>query len=904
MEAIDRITSRKKIVRMRGTGRLLTVETWNGTLANLTLLALGSSAPEILLSIVEVLINGFHAGALGPGTMIGSAAFNLCCIVGVSCISIPSPEIRKVEHRAVFMVTAVFAMFAYAWLCFIVQINTPDVVTVSEGLCTIGFYPILLVLAYLAHIGYFSGGSASPPKPAVKPLPTEVGDPGCIRDELGQPIINPNGVLSFQDDIEEVLVGLSEKIVSIPVQRKNGACGQVSCKYRMEGRSAVASKDFVQDEGDVVFPEGVTEAIIPVTILPKSLGEHSDQFQIIIEDAKGGATFNPNSDGKEGCCILTICIVNDNDNLMHRSTLMRVSQLVDGAVNMDAITLATSSWSSAVGSALSNVTKGENGQPASGLDIAMNLVFLPWRLGFAILVPPPGYCGGWLSFFVCMCFIGFLSSCICDFSELFGCVTGVDDYITAITLVAMGTSMPDLFVSSTAAVQDEYADSSICTVTGGDSARVFLGIGIPWTMAALYWGAVGPTEEWKATYPEYVAANPEGAFIVPGGMLGFNVVMYLLTAMPVLVAINLRRAIFGGELGGPFGPKVLTGIAFFLMWCFYLYMSIWKIQGGSDDLIEVLKMIWSCVTTLEHIGLVFVVFVFCCVRQPKPAADAEKEGLMDEEHGLADAKPASQLHDPYEPRKDQPPYITAATNSPLRQQCAVYQSAPTQPWAGASYPQPPPEPIKQRVQFDVDEFHDCDAEDTAARWQVPENAHYADPQYGSHWQQSGIAASGYAAYGGEAAKPAEHSGFVPNVVVGMAVNKLKRPSQEMLGQQGRTEQWSQHVAVNQHVVSRPAPAQPAAAVAQPSGNTPRRNHGSQHAVAQGVPQQAPPARDWLPPAHQGAGHPNPYAHAGHPVVAPHMQQPNYDAARTSMYDAGMSGPAGTAMGVVTSRVRR
>jgi len=43
------------------------VRVWNDTVANLTLMALGSSAPEILLSIIEIIKNGFKAGDLGPG---------------------------------------------------------------------------------------------------------------------------------------------------------------------------------------------------------------------------------------------------------------------------------------------------------------------------------------------------------------------------------------------------------------------------------------------------------------------------------------------------------------------------------------------------------------------------------------------------------------------------------------------------------------------------------------------------------------------------------------------------------------------------------------------------------------------------------------------------------------------
>jgi solute carrier family 8 (sodium/calcium exchanger) len=64
--------------------------------ANLTLMALGSSAPEILLSCIEIVGRGFVAGDLGPGTIVGSAAFNLFCITGVCIFAVPTPEVRRI----------------------------------------------------------------------------------------------------------------------------------------------------------------------------------------------------------------------------------------------------------------------------------------------------------------------------------------------------------------------------------------------------------------------------------------------------------------------------------------------------------------------------------------------------------------------------------------------------------------------------------------------------------------------------------------------------------------------------------------------------------------------------------------------------------------------------------------
>ena len=104
------------------------VRVWNPTVANLTLMvckkkvdtnsfkALGSSAPEILLSIIEIVGNGFKSGELGPGTIVGSAAFNLFCISAICVLAVVSPQAKKIEAFKVFIVTAFFGTFAYIWL--------------------------------------------------------------------------------------------------------------------------------------------------------------------------------------------------------------------------------------------------------------------------------------------------------------------------------------------------------------------------------------------------------------------------------------------------------------------------------------------------------------------------------------------------------------------------------------------------------------------------------------------------------------------------------------------------------------------------------------------------------------------------------------------------------------------
>ncbi|XP_043220660.1 sodium/calcium exchanger 2-like isoform X1 [Amphibalanus amphitrite] len=153
MASIEVITSKEKEVTVKkanGETQIVVVRVWNETVANLTLMALGSSAPEILLSIIEIYAKNFDAGALGPGTIVGSAAFNLFVIIAICVYVIPDGEVRKIKHLRVFFVTATWSIFAYVWLYLILAVITPGVVDVWEALLTLLFFPATVTTAYIA----------------------------------------------------------------------------------------------------------------------------------------------------------------------------------------------------------------------------------------------------------------------------------------------------------------------------------------------------------------------------------------------------------------------------------------------------------------------------------------------------------------------------------------------------------------------------------------------------------------------------------------------------------------------------------------------------------------------------------------------------------------------------------
>lgn len=59
--------------------------------------------------------------------------------------------------------------------------------------------------------------------------------------------------------------------------------------------------------------------------------------------------------------------------------------------------------------------------------------------------------GGLPAFMIALALIGMITAIVGDVAGLLGCVLGLKPAITAITLVAIGTSLPDTFASVTAA---------------------------------------------------------------------------------------------------------------------------------------------------------------------------------------------------------------------------------------------------------------------------------------------------------------------------------------------------------------------------------------------------------------------------------------------------------------------
>merc|ERR1711997_1240511 len=202
----------------------------------------------------------------------------------------------------------------------------------------------------------------------------------------------------------------------------------------------------------------------------------------------------------------------------------------------------------------------EEKMPTCG-DYIMHFLTLFWKVIFSF-IPPAAIANGYPCFVISIAMIGVCTAVIGDVAGHLGCFIFLKDSVNAIAFVALGTSVPDTFASKTAAIQDETADASVGNVTGSNAVNVFLGIGIAWSMAAIYWAAKGQT------------------FDVKVGSLGFSVTIFCVEALLAIIILMLRRnPAVGGELGGPKSVKTVSSGLFVFFWIFYVLLASLEAYG-------------------------------------------------------------------------------------------------------------------------------------------------------------------------------------------------------------------------------------------------------------------------------------------------------------------------------------
>uniref|UniRef100_A0A3B4XGZ2 Solute carrier family 8 member 1a n=1 Tax=Seriola lalandi dorsalis TaxID=1841481 RepID=A0A3B4XGZ2_SERLL len=402
------------------------------------------------------------------------------------------------------------------------------------------------------------------------------------------------GIFTFEEPV--VTVSESIGVMEVKVVRTSGARGVVVVPYKtMEGTAKGGGEDFEDTHGVLEFENDEISKTIDVRIIDHEEYDKQASFYIELQEPYWkrrrwtgvkkhlGRDVYRKVQGRDHPAPSAIINITEHPIIKLKceksSRNVKVIELVD--LGMDcvvslclqstvdklikktnlAVLIGTNSWREQFVEAIT-VSSGDDDDDECGqeklpscFDYVMHFLTVFWKLLFAF-VPPTDYWNGWACFVVSISVIGLLTAVIGDLASHFGCTVGLKDSVTAVVFVALGTSVPDTFASKVAAIQDQYADASIGNVTGSNAVNVFLGIGVAWSIAAIYHYSEG--KEFRV--------NP--------GTLAFSVTLFTIFAfICIAVLIYRRRPEIGGELGGPRVPKVLTTSLFFSLWLMYIVFS-------------------------------------------------------------------------------------------------------------------------------------------------------------------------------------------------------------------------------------------------------------------------------------------------------------------------------------------
>mmetsp|Transcript_3057 Transcript_3057/g.7495 ORF Transcript_3057/g.7495 Transcript_3057/m.7495 type:complete len:928 (+) Transcript_3057:85-2868(+) len=156
MGAIEVIVA-KKFHRTKkladGTVVPYTVRMINPTVANVSLMALGTSLPECVLAVIGVL-STLHSppDELGPSTIVGTAAYNTCIITALCIGAVPVGVFKKIEKVGVYVMTCIWSLGAYMWMYIVLSVISPNVIEVWEAVITLLFFGVFLLFAYATDV--------------------------------------------------------------------------------------------------------------------------------------------------------------------------------------------------------------------------------------------------------------------------------------------------------------------------------------------------------------------------------------------------------------------------------------------------------------------------------------------------------------------------------------------------------------------------------------------------------------------------------------------------------------------------------------------------------------------------------------------------------------------------------
>ncbi len=108
--------------------------------AGASLMAMGSSAPELAIALFALFLGGGEHSDVGIGTIVGSAVFNILMITGISAIVRPAKVTWRVVVRDCVIYTASIGLLLVAF--------ADGIITLIEALAFLGLYGVYIFILF------------------------------------------------------------------------------------------------------------------------------------------------------------------------------------------------------------------------------------------------------------------------------------------------------------------------------------------------------------------------------------------------------------------------------------------------------------------------------------------------------------------------------------------------------------------------------------------------------------------------------------------------------------------------------------------------------------------------------------------------------------------------------------
>ena len=288
------------------------------------------------------------------------------------------------------------------------------------------------------------------------------------------------GVLVFEEK-KSIRHPANQRDCTVIVNRIQGTDGAISVKYKTvqmdnSAQTATAGVDYEPREGILNFAHQESSKTITIPILAHENedDERGEIFGVKLFDPQPAAVKVSRKD---------VCVIEIVKDAEQRAQDEALNQLLEKVQREEDITYGQQFKRAC----MLHDSRAEDGtiERVTGLEAIIHFFSIGWAVLFACC-PPPHWGGGVPCFLAAISFIGGLTAIVGEIAGVMGCVMGLKPGVTAITFVAIGTSLPDTFASMKAARESNNADSAVGNITGSNSVNVFLGLGLPWTIAVIY----------------------------------------------------------------------------------------------------------------------------------------------------------------------------------------------------------------------------------------------------------------------------------------------------------------------------------------------------------------------------------------------------------------------------------